>query len=218
MNRPNCVDTLAGCDMPPDYCFSMTESPLEFIASTEAGSGLILVCDHASNRLPPEYGTLGLDPALLSTHIASDVGAADVTRTLAARFGAPAVLARWSRLLIDLNRGEDDPTLVMKLSDGSIVRGMSKKDSSSTLILTPEQEHEIEHFQTEKVRIRKDLRAVRAGLNENIERLGTTLKILNIVVVPLVFAVIALLVWLWRRQLRRATPARTHPVAAEAHP
>jgi len=94
----------------------------------------------------------------------------------------------------------------------------SKKDNSSSLILTPEQEHEIEHFQTEKVRIRKELRAVRAGLNENIERLGTTLKIINIVVVPLVFAVIALLVWLWRRQRRHAPPANAHEVAAEAHP
>ena len=94
----------------------------------------------------------------------------------------------------------------------------SKKDNSSSLILTPEQEHAIEHFQTEKVRIRKELRAVRAGLNENIERLGTTLKILNIVVVPLVFAVIALLVWLWRRQRRHAAPASAHEVAAEAHP
>jgi ABC-type uncharacterized transport system involved in gliding motility auxiliary subunit len=94
----------------------------------------------------------------------------------------------------------------------------SKKDNSSSLILTPEQEHEIEHFQTEKVRIRKELRAVRAGLNENIERLGTTLKIINIVVVPLVFAVIALLVWLWRRQRRQAAPANAHEVAAEAHP
>jgi len=94
----------------------------------------------------------------------------------------------------------------------------SKKDNSSSLILTPEQEHEIEHFQTEKVRIRKELRAVRAGLNENIERLGTTLKIINIVVVPLVFAVIALLVWLWRRQRRYAAPANAHEVAAEAHP
>ena len=94
----------------------------------------------------------------------------------------------------------------------------SKKDSGSTLILTPEQEQEIEHFQTEKVRIRKELRAVRAGLNENIERLGTTLKILNIVVVPLVFAVVALLVWLWRRQRRRTAPAHAAEVAAEAHP
>jgi ABC-type uncharacterized transport system involved in gliding motility auxiliary subunit len=94
----------------------------------------------------------------------------------------------------------------------------SKKDSGSTLILTPDQEREIEHFQSEKLRIRKELRAVRAGLNENIERLGTTLKIINIVVVPLVFAVIALLVWLWRRQRRHAAPANAHEVAVEAHP
>ena len=86
-------------------------------------SGLVLVCDHAAKDLPAEYGTLGLDPGLLSTHIAFDIGAAWVTRRLAARFAAPAILARWSRLLIDLNRGEDDPTLVMKLSDGSVIPG-----------------------------------------------------------------------------------------------
>jgi predicted N-formylglutamate amidohydrolase len=116
--------------MPPDYCFSMADTPFEFIPSAETGCGLIFICDHASNRLPPEYGTLGLDPALLATHIASDIGAADITCTLASRFGAPAVLARWSRLLIDLNRGEDDPTLVMKLSDGSIISGNRKADAA----------------------------------------------------------------------------------------
>jgi ABC-type uncharacterized transport system involved in gliding motility auxiliary subunit len=92
----------------------------------------------------------------------------------------------------------------------------SKKDSGSALILTPEQEKEIEHFQTEKLRIRKELRAVRAGLNENIERLGTTLKIINIVVVPLTFALLALAVWLMRRQRRRAAPSGAGAVAAEA--
>ncbi|MBV8306492.1 MAG: ABC transporter, partial [Gammaproteobacteria bacterium] len=94
----------------------------------------------------------------------------------------------------------------------------SKKDSGSTLILTPEQEKEIDHFQTEKLRIRKELRAVRAGLNENIERLGTTLKILNIVVVPLVFAAVALLLWLWRRERRRSAPAGGAVAAAQGHP
>src|SRR6516162_6754095 len=93
----------------------------------------------------------------------------------------------------------------------------SKKDTGSALIVTPEQEKEIEHFQTEKLRIRKELRAVRAGLNENIERLGTTLKIINIVLVPLIFAGLALLVWWWR-QRRRAAPAHAPEVAVEAHP
>jgi predicted N-formylglutamate amidohydrolase len=89
----------------------------------DAGSNLLLLCDHASAALPEGYGRLGLDPALFETHIAADIGAATVTRALAARFGAAAVLGRWSRLLIDLNRGVDDPTLVMKLSDGSIIPG-----------------------------------------------------------------------------------------------
>lgn len=86
-------------------------------------SRLIFLCDHASPALPAAYGSLGLVPDLLATHIAYDIGAAWVVRALAAHFGAFAILARWSRLLIDLNRGEDDPTLVMKLSDGSIIPG-----------------------------------------------------------------------------------------------
>jgi predicted N-formylglutamate amidohydrolase len=116
--------------MPSDYCFSMTDAPFEFIPASGTGSGLIFLCDHASNRLPPEYGTLGLDPGLLTTHIASDIGAADVTRALAERFESPAILARWSRLLADLNRGEDDPTLVMKLSDGSVIPGNRDADAA----------------------------------------------------------------------------------------
>jgi predicted N-formylglutamate amidohydrolase len=125
------LSTLARRDMPPNYRFSMTEDAFEFVpAGTAAKSGLLFMCDHASNALPAAYGDLGLDPTLLSTHIASDIGAAEVTRTLAQHFGAPAVLARWSRLLIDLNRGADDPTLVMKLSDGSIVPGNRDADAA----------------------------------------------------------------------------------------
>jgi predicted N-formylglutamate amidohydrolase len=95
----------------------------EHVPVRDADLPLLLLCDHASAALPPGYGQLGLDPALFATHIAFDIGAATVTRALAAHFGAAAVLGRWSRLLIDLNRGADDPTLVMKLSDGSIIPG-----------------------------------------------------------------------------------------------
>ena len=90
-------------------------------------SRLLFLCDHASNRLPE--GGLGLDPALLATHIAYDIGAASLTRALARAYGAPALLGGWSRLLIDLNRGADDPTLVMKLSDGSIIPGNAGADA-----------------------------------------------------------------------------------------
>ena len=98
----------------------MTEVCFELIPGAKAP---LFLCDHASNSLPSAYGALGLAPALFQTHIAYDIGAATVTRALAADFGAPAVLGRFSRLLIDLNRGPDDPTLVMKLSDGSIIPG-----------------------------------------------------------------------------------------------
>ena len=93
-------------------------------------ASLLFLCDHASGALPPAYGDLGLETALFATHIARDIGAAAVTSAWAAHFEASAVLAAWSRLLIDLNRGEDDPTLVMKLSDGSTIPGNRNVDAA----------------------------------------------------------------------------------------
>ncbi len=92
-------------------------------------SGLLLLCDHASNALPEGYGTLGLPAAQLARHIGYDIGAAAVTRRIAALLGAPALLTTFSRLLIDPNRGLDDPTLVMRLSDGAIVPGNARIDA-----------------------------------------------------------------------------------------
>jgi predicted N-formylglutamate amidohydrolase len=86
-------------------------------------SQLLLLCDHASNAVPIAYGTLGLPAAELERHIAYDIGAADVVVALAATLNAPAFLTRASRLLIDCNRATDDPTLIMRLSDGAIVPG-----------------------------------------------------------------------------------------------
>lgn len=86
-------------------------------------SGAVLLCDHAANVLPQHYGTLGLPATELARHIAYDIGAEGVTRRLSKSLGAPAVMTRHSRLLIDCNRGEDDPTLIMRLSDGAIVPG-----------------------------------------------------------------------------------------------
>jgi predicted N-formylglutamate amidohydrolase len=88
-----------------------------------ADAGLIVLCDHASNALPAEFGTLGLPAAQLGRHIGYDIGAAPITRALAAALGVPAIMTRYSRLLIDPNRGEDDPTLIMRLSDGAIIPG-----------------------------------------------------------------------------------------------
>jgi len=104
--------------------------------------GALIVCDHASNAIPPGYGTLGLPPEALDRHIAYDIGAADVTRALAGILGAPAVLSTYSRLLIDPNRGLNDPTLVMRYSDGAVVPGNATIDAAeigrrSRLFWTP---------------------------------------------------------------------------------
>ena len=100
------------------------------IANADAPPHLIFVCDHASNAVPQSYGSLGLAPELFGLHIAYDIGAAKVTRAMAKAFNAPAILGSYSRLLIDLNRGADDPTLVMKLSDGAIIPGNAKADAA----------------------------------------------------------------------------------------
>ena len=99
--------------------------PVERIEGALDG-GVLVVCDHASNAFPPGYGGLGLPREALERHIAYDIGAAPLARRLAARLGAPAVLSTFSRLLIDPNRGPDDPTLVMRISDGAIVPGNAR--------------------------------------------------------------------------------------------
>jgi predicted N-formylglutamate amidohydrolase len=92
----------------------------------EARPGRWLVtCDHASNAVPGWIGggSLGLPPAEMARHIAWDPGAAGVARALADALDSPAVLATFSRLVIDPNRGEDDPTLIMQVSDGTVIEG-----------------------------------------------------------------------------------------------
>ncbi|PPR24517.1 MAG: hypothetical protein CFH40_00805 [Alphaproteobacteria bacterium MarineAlpha10_Bin3] len=83
----------------------------------------VLVCDHGGHAVPGALNGLGLDPALLERHIAWDIGAAAVTRALVARLDAPALLAGYSRLTIDLNRPLDDLTSVREISDGVVIPG-----------------------------------------------------------------------------------------------
>jgi predicted N-formylglutamate amidohydrolase len=108
---------------PPDAPFA----PLRRINGRMAGGALFL-CDHASPALPQAYGDLGLTPEHFTRHIAYDIGAAALTEALAARFEAPALLTTFSRLLIDPNRGGDDPTLVMRISDRALIPGNARID------------------------------------------------------------------------------------------
>lgn len=92
----------------------------------------ILVCDHASPAIPVALQSLGLSPDQLARHIAFDIGAAAVTRRLAAHFGFTAVLAGYSRLVIDPNRALDDPTAVPVVSDDVVIPGNRAIDRHET--------------------------------------------------------------------------------------
>lgn len=113
----------------PDVLQAVTARPVTFLPGS-LDKGVIVLCDHASNDLPTPYGTLGLPASELSRHIAYDIGAAGVVRRLASRLGVPAVMTRYSRLLIDCNRGLDDPTLIVRLSDGAVVPGNRHVDDA----------------------------------------------------------------------------------------
>ena len=76
----------------------------------------------------------------------------------------------------------------------------SKRNDKSALILTPAQQQEIEHFEAEKLEIRKRLRAVQAGLVSDIDELGSRLKFIDIIVMPALFALAALLIAALRRR------------------
>ncbi len=83
----------------------------------------VLTCDHASNRVPDwiNGGDLGVTPADMNRHIAYDIGAAGVTHHLSELLQSVAVLSNFSRIVIDPNRGADDPTLIRTIYDGSII-------------------------------------------------------------------------------------------------
>jgi predicted N-formylglutamate amidohydrolase len=100
------------------------------VVAGDIASGVLILADHASNAMPPEFANLGLPPSQLARHIAYDIGVETLTRAMAAKLAAPAVLSCFSRLLIDPNRGDDDPTLVMRLSDGAIVPGNARIDNT----------------------------------------------------------------------------------------
>lgn len=97
-------------------------SPVE-MCHPQSAAPVLLTCDHASNAIPRALGGLGLPAAVLSEHIAWDVGAAAVTRLLAVALGAPALLTGYSRLVVDCNRDPGDPTSIPAVSDGVAVPG-----------------------------------------------------------------------------------------------
>ncbi|NNE06749.1 MAG: hypothetical protein HKN15_13590 [Xanthomonadales bacterium] len=104
---------LIGPDDPPPYS----------VYNPGGKAPILLVCDHASNAFPAAMHQLGLADWVLEKHVAIDIGAARVTRHIADLLDAPAVLAGYSRLIVDPNRQLHDVSAFIQVSDGIAVPG-----------------------------------------------------------------------------------------------
>ena len=95
-------------------------------------SDILLLCDHASNAIPPGID-LGIAETLLTKHIAVDIGAEAVTEYLAKILDCRAIIATASRLVIDLNRPLDHPGLIPRESDGHVIPGNAAPDKEARI-------------------------------------------------------------------------------------
>lgn len=99
------------------------EAPVAECINAHGQSALVLSCDHASRRVPRVLGDLGLNAEHFDRHIAYDIGAEGVTRILSETLDAKAVLAGYSRLVVDLNRPPAHPTCIPDVSDETLIPG-----------------------------------------------------------------------------------------------
>ena len=79
---------------------------------------ILIIADHASNFIPEQYNNLGLSDQLIQSHIAYDIGVRKLSIELSKKLKAHLVYGSHSRLLVDLNRGVKDPTLISSISHG----------------------------------------------------------------------------------------------------
>ena len=100
------------------------EDPPPYTIINQQGKGkILLVCDHASNTMPKILDKLGLDDAALGQHIAYDIGSKKLINHLSEHLDAPAVLAGYSRLVVDLNRSLEDASVMPEVSDNTVIKG-----------------------------------------------------------------------------------------------
>ena len=99
------------------------DPPAVEMVNPESSSPLLLVCEHAGNLVPRSLNKLGLSDDVLRTHVAWDVGIAQVARRVAEVLGAPLILQNYSRLVIDCNRPPHVSDAMLDISDGIPIHG-----------------------------------------------------------------------------------------------
>jgi predicted N-formylglutamate amidohydrolase len=107
--------------LPKEFLLADDEPPAFEIVNADGASNLVLVCDHASKRVPRCLKNLGLTEEQLDDHIGWDRGAAKVARILSSNLNAPLILSGYSRLVIDCNRPTQSPQSIPEQSAGVLV-------------------------------------------------------------------------------------------------
>jgi predicted N-formylglutamate amidohydrolase len=119
-------------------CLLEGEEPPALLVNGGGRTPYVLVCEHASNRLPKSLGTLGLPGPELERHIAWDIGAEQVARLLSRLIDAPLVLQRYSRLAYDCNRPPDSADAMPEISETTHIPGNRDLSSDERLRRTRE--------------------------------------------------------------------------------
>ena len=109
------------------------------VSNARGASPFVIVCDHASNRIPEKYGNLGLSHTERLSHIAWDPGALAVSRRLSELLDAPLVQSTVSRIVIDCNRELDAPDLIWTLSEATRI-------AANENLHPDERQYRIDHF------------------------------------------------------------------------
>jgi predicted N-formylglutamate amidohydrolase len=117
--------------MAPQTLLTASDPPVFELCHKTGTAPVLLTCDHASRIVPATLDRLGLTDVVLAQHIGWDIGAAAVTRLLAPMLDAPAVLAGYSRLVIDCNRPPGDPSSIPSESDSIAIPGNAALDAAS---------------------------------------------------------------------------------------
>jgi len=142
--------------MPP----SRTTRDPHLTLAPRAVAPFVLICEHASNRLPFPTRPTAEERRLLDAHWGWDLGAWELTRELSRRLRTSAVGGRWSRLLIDLNRRLDDPTLIRRRVEGTVLgwnRGIDIAELERRFV----EYHAPYHLQVDRMILQRLVRDVR---------------------------------------------------------
>ncbi len=111
--RANPAESLLAIDEPPPYA----------VVNPDGTSPFLLLCEHASNRIPRMLGDLGLSHSDLQRHIAWDIGVSALSQHLSVALDAPLFMTNYSRLVIDCNRPLHVPSAIPEISEATHIPG-----------------------------------------------------------------------------------------------